>query len=216
MEDGDSLVGYAIVDDAGTLLELFYEDAWVSDLDELFRELAAAAAVRSGLCQSFDPNMMALAVAVRARVKPVGILFRTAENPSHAPRSDVAMRPASRTDLKAIVAIDDGFFADEDEIRGYLDIGGLFALEGPRHGIVGCGVAAPVLPDGTDIDIGMLVGPDFRRQGYGTFIVSYLKAHLISNARRPICGCAIENIGSQRAIQKAGFSPDHRLLLAEY
>lgn len=212
--DGGPL-GYAVVDDGGTLLELFYEDALVPDPVSLFRALADAVGVKSGLCQSFDRRMMMLAAAVQARLEPVGILFRTIRDPRHQARSDVRMRPAIQADVPVIAAINDGFFTDEEEIRGYLDIGGLAVLEGSADRIIGCGLAEPVMQGGTDIDIGMLVGPDFRRQGYGSFIVSHMKSHVLSRGLRPICGCSIDNIGSQRAIQNAGFVADHRLLLFE-
>jgi GNAT superfamily N-acetyltransferase len=204
--------GYAVVDDQGILLELFHEDALATDLTSLIRTLAGAAGVTGGLFQSFDPTMTALAATARARVEPVGVLFRKILDPHHRARSDVAMRPAAPVDVRAIAMIDDGFFADDEEIRRYLDIGGLSVLEDAANRIVGCGVAEPVIPGCNAIDIGMLVAPAFRRQGYGAFIVSHLKSDVLSKGLRPICGCAIDNVGSWHAIQNAGFAPDHRLL----
>lgn len=122
------------------------------------------------------------------------------------------MRPATPADLGVIARIDDGFFADNDEIRRHLDIGGLSVLESPPNEIIGCGVAEPIMANGTDIDIGMMVAPDFRRRGFGAFIASHLKSQILSKGLRPICGCAIDNVGSQRALMQAGFVPDHRLL----
>lgn len=210
-QEGDP-VGYAVVDDLGTLLELFHEDWMASELPSLTAALVGAVGVTGGLFQSFDPTMTALALAAQVRVEPAGILFRTILDPDHRARPDAAMRPAAPADVQAIAMIDDGFFADDGEIRGYLGIGGLSVLEGTANRIIGCGVAKPVIPGGGAIDIGMLVAPDFRHRGYGTFIVSHLKFDILSKGQRPICGCAIENIGSQRAIRNAGFAPDHRLL----
>jgi GNAT superfamily N-acetyltransferase len=89
----------------------------------------------------------------------------------------------------------------------------LSILESADTRIVGRGITEPVLPNGADVDIGMLVAPDFRRQGYGTYIVSHLKRDLLSKGLRPICGCAIGNTGLLRAVRNAGFTSDHRLLL---
>lgn len=212
IEQNDAPAGYAVVEDGGKLLELFYDDSLEPGLAELFSTLTAAANIKSCLYQSFDPGMEKLAAAVRAQVEPIGILFRTVLNPHHQARQDVSMRPATETDLPAIAGINDGFFADKNEVRRYLDVGRLWVLQSSATGIIGCGVAAPVFPNGTDIDIGMLVAPGFRRRGYGTFIVSHLKSHVLSKGQRPICGCGIKNVGSQRAIESAGFAPDHRLL----
>ena len=125
------------------------------------------------------------------------------------------MRSAARADVTAIADLDAEFFANHDEIRRYLDLGGLWVLETRANRVVGCGVAEPVLPGGKAIDIGMVVAPDFRRRGYGAFIIAQLKFDLLSKGLRPICGCAIDNVGSQRAILNAGFAPDHRLLRFE-
>lgn len=212
LEHGGSPAGYGVVEDDGTLLELFYSDALAPEPAHLFTALTAGAGVKSCLYQSFDPRMVKLAAAIEARIEPVGILFRRIRDPRHWTRSDASMRPAGRADLTTIASIDDGFFADDAEIGRYLDMKGLWVLESATSRIMGCGITEPVMTGGADIDVGMLVAPDFRCRGYGAFIVSHLKFHLVSKGLRPICGCAIDNVGSQRAIQNAGFEPDHRLL----
>jgi len=68
------------------------------------------------------------------------------------------------------------FFDGADEIRQYLEFDRLFILDTAGGAPVGCGVARPVLANGRDVDIGMVVAPDARRRGYGTFIMSHLKA----------------------------------------
>jgi GNAT superfamily N-acetyltransferase len=211
LEEDGAPAGYAVIDDGGTLLELFHEDFLAPAA--VFSVLTASASVTSCLYQSFDLGMARLAATVQGRIEPVGIVFRNVWDPDHRTRSDISMRPATQADLLAIVGINDGFFADIDEIRGYLDRGGLSILESADTRIVGCGITEPVLPNGADVDIGMLVAPDFRRQGYGTYIVSHLKRDLLSKGLRPICGCAIGNTGLLRAVRNAGFTSDHRLLL---
>lgn len=212
LEQGDRRIGYAVIDGDGELLELFHRLSSTIDLPALLGMLAATAGVASCLYQSFDPGMRTLATAVAARTEQVGVLFRTILDPNCRPRADVSMRQADQADVARIAGIDAEFFADSDEIRRYLDLGGLWLLQTAANRVVGCGVAEPVLPGGTAIDIGMMVAPEFRRQGYGAFIVSQLKIDQLSKGLRPICGCAIDNVGSQRAIQKAGFAPDHKLL----
>lgn len=209
-------VGYAVVEGEGTLLEIFWEEALGLEPEALFRDLAAKAGLRRALCQSFNRQAISFATAAPGRIRAVGLLFRKIVDTGHERRSDVSMRLAGPGDLDAVAALDDGFFHDEDEIRAYLDIAGLFVLETAENDIAGCGVVRPVLPGGTDVDIGMLVAPGSRRQGYGAFIISYLKARCLAKNLRPICGCGIRNIGSRKAIQRAGFVADHRLLSIEY
>ncbi len=69
-------------------MEVFYEDALAPSLVEVFRELVAKAGLKTVLCQTFDAPLMALATAVPGQAKPVGMLFRTAADAIHRPRSN--------------------------------------------------------------------------------------------------------------------------------
>ena len=69
-----------------------------------------------------------------------------------------------------------------------------------------------VVPGRDDIDIGMVVGPEHRHRGYGSYIVAHLKSLCLSNGWRPICGCSIDNLGSQRTLERAGFASSHNLV----
>lgn len=212
IERGGELAGYAVVEDSGTLLELFCE----GDAGPVVQELVAAAHVTGSLCHSFDQRMIALVAPAFRESRPIGILFRSIADRTHQSRHDASVRPAHAADVRAIAGIDDDFFTDEEEIGRYLEIGGLFVLESSAGAVMGCGVAEPAIPGSSAVDIGMMVGPAFRRRGYGRFIVSYLKADLLSRGLRPVCGCAIDNIASRKSIEAAGFVADHRLLLFEH
>ena len=194
------------------LLELFCE----GDAGTVIHELAAAAHITGSLCQSFDLRMMSVITPAFQESRPIGILFRSIADRTHQSRHDASVRPALAADVRAIAGIDDDFFTDEEEIGRYLKIGGLFVLESSAGVVMECGVAEPAIPRSSAVDVGMMVGPAFRRRGYGRFIVSYLKTHMLSRGLRPVCGCAIDNIASQKAIEAAGFIADHRLLLFEH
>ncbi|TJY33490.1 GNAT family N-acetyltransferase [Pontimicrobium aquaticum] len=54
-------------------------------------------------------------------------------------------------------------------------------------------------------DIGVAVNKDFRKQGLATRMLKELAKKAIEQNRNPICSTTIDNIGSQKAIEKAGF-----------
>jgi GNAT superfamily N-acetyltransferase len=58
-------------------------------------------------------------------------------------------------------------------------------------------------------DIGMYVHPDHRRKGIGTWIIDRLADRCVMNGWIPSAGCAFENIGSRRTLEKAGFVAKH-------
>jgi hypothetical protein len=87
LEEDGAPAGYAVIDDGGTLLELFHEDFLAPAA--VFSVLTASASVTSCLYQSFDLGMARLAATVQGRIEPVGILFRNIWDPDHRTRSDI-------------------------------------------------------------------------------------------------------------------------------
>ncbi|MBZ9623835.1 GNAT family N-acetyltransferase [Clostridium sp. FP2] len=55
-----------------------------------------------------------------------------------------------------------------------------------------------------------------RKKGVGTYIISKLKEHCISNDLVPICGCAYNNYASKKTLEKAGFITIHRIVRFEF
>lgn len=54
-------------------------------------------------------------------------------------------------------------------------------------------------------DLGMIVNQDYRGQGFATEILKWQVNRVLGLGRKPICSTTIDNIASQKAIEKAGF-----------
>jgi GNAT superfamily N-acetyltransferase len=207
--DAGEPIGYALTDGAGMLLEFYVTD-------ERRAEAALAGIVNEfrlerALCKTFDPLLLSLCVERAVRARPIAVLFRTIVDETFSPREDIAVRLAEASDLKAITAIDDGFFHSDEEIRGYIGRRQLFVYEQARE-LIGAGLAQPVVVGRQAYDVGMLVKPSRRRQGIGEYIVRHLKAHCLSEGFRPICGCSIKNAASRACLEAAGFRSRHRTI----
>ena len=61
-------------------------------------------------------------------------------------------------------------------------------------------------------DIFMEVHPDFRRRGFGTYLVQELKAECRRTGRVPAARTKPVNIASRRTLERAGFAPCARLI----
>ena len=48
-------------------------------------------------------------------------------------------------------------------------------------------------------DIGMLVSPSHRKQGYGSFLLHQAKTKALEWGKKPICSCEKDNIGSLKS-----------------
>ena len=65
-------------------------------------------------------------------------------------------------------------------------------------------------------DLGMIVAKEQRRKGLGSYILTLTKAYCYERKLLPICSCEATNIGSKKAIEKAGFVSRHRVLKCEF
>ncbi|UZP66762.1 GNAT family N-acetyltransferase [Desulfovibrio mangrovi] len=201
---------YAVVS-GGTLVEFYVSDERQQDAGLFFRRVIEAGGVTEVLCKSFNALLLQTLGSAVARAETVGLLFRRIADAAFVSMRNHAFRQGAAADVDAIFVFNDGFFAGCEEIARYVEAGRLYVLESPE-GMLGCGIVTPVLPDSLCMDIGMVVAPVHRRKGYGTHIVSYLKAMLLEQGYRPQCGCDAANTASARTLARAGFVCEHSLL----
>ncbi len=77
---------------------------------------------------------------------------------------------------------------------------------------IGYGIFNRTIPDRNWFDIGMYVKPEFRKKGYGTFIIFRMEDHVTEIGGRPTAGCDIKNRGSKRTLERAGFISKHVMI----
>ncbi len=167
------------------------------------------------LCKAFDGQLLHASLSRPAHVSPFAFLFRKIVDTTFQPLPDLSFRIGTVEDFQPILAIDDGFFRSTERIAEHASHDGLFVLES-NNAILGCGIAKTVIQGRPDVDIGMFVAPDHRRKGYGTYIISFLKDYFLRQGKRPICGCGVDNIASQRTLTNAGFFCEYRGLEITY
>lgn len=64
-------------------------------------------------------------------------------------------------------------------------------------------------------DIYMEVNSEFRRRGFGAYIVQELKALCHRQGKLPVCRCNVTNLASQYTLQRAGFVPCGNIMLGK-
>ena len=207
-------IAYAVTN-GDSLVELYVVESQRHRLVRLFNEIMGLSGASKVLCKEFDRQLLHASLSRPAHVSPFAFLFRKIVDATFQPLPDIYFRNGTAEDSQAILAIDDEFFHDSEEIAEYASHNGLFVLES-NDAILGCGIAKPVIQGRPDVDIGMLVAPDHRRKGYGTHIVSFLKDYYLRQGKRPICGCGADNIASQRTLTNAGFFCEYRGLRITY
>lgn len=204
--------GYAITDGNDTLLELHLSQNVTFGMIETIEALRVKCGIRNVIVKSFDQNIYLSCLSVSTHHEVIGLLYRVVSNLDFYERPDIIARLATHLDVSNLTKISDDFFDDASEIESYIHHDGLIIYEMIDGNIIGAGVVKRVITDLDDFDIGMVIHSGMRQRGYGTYIVSHLKSYCLTNGWRPICGCSIDNIASQKTLERAGFVSRHRLI----
>jgi len=96
-------------------------------------------------------------------------------------------------------------------IGGLIEKGEIFSLKDGNEIIGTCEVRKSITAP-KYADIGMVVSPDYRRKGYGTYLLNKAKTLALEWGRTPICSCEKNNVGSIKSINNCGFVSMYQLL----
>jgi len=202
-------IGYAIIKER-VMLEFSVVSSFQSEICRHFSEIIKICDVDTILVKSFDRVLMACCSRLYS-YREIGLLYRDFTQIKSPKTPELSFRPAVLRDLPFLLMQEDEVFEPKDMLSGSLEKGEIIlCLNGEK--IVGCGFLTRIHPRWEYHDIGVFVVPEFRMQGFGTQIISYLIDICTNNNWIPVCGCGIDNYGSQRTLEKCGFVSRHRLL----
>lgn len=140
------------------------------------------------------------------------MLYRVIADPMFQEDARIHIRAATRDDVANLLRLGADFFDGPAEIEDYIRSDGLMIHE-TREGVaLGAGVMKRVVANRDDVDVGMVVHPEHRQRGHGAYIIAHLKSQCLARGSRPICGCSVDNVASQRTLERAGFASRHRLV----
>jgi RimJ/RimL family protein N-acetyltransferase len=71
--------------------------------------------------------------------------------------------------------------------------------------LIGCGMVIKTILDWDYCDLGVWVNPKHRGNSFGAQILMKLREFALKSNLKASCGCAIENVASQKTIEKSGF-----------
>ena len=103
----------------------------------------------------------------------------------------------------------------EGYIRNLIEKGEIFMLRNEEEIIGSCEVRKS-LSASDFVDIGMIVSPNQRQKGYGSYLLNRAKEIALSMGKTPICSTTVDNLGSQNAIRNCGFRSMHQLLEVDF
>lgn len=214
-----SLVGFGLVNDHAQLIQFYLQDKHLPNRLEIFTALLEAAEIEVGFVGTHQPVFLSTALHFAKETTVHTYLFTLTQEQSVAEKEgDLTL--CSTQDLEdATDFCHYSFGAPKKWLRAYLGSliqqEALFKLTLGKKIIGTCEVRhSMALPD--HADIGMIVSPDFRRQGYGTYLLGQAKTIAQQRGKKPICSCEAGNTGSLKAIYANGFRSRYQLLEIEF
>ena len=217
MRDAGRHAGYACIGADHTLLRVHLAADYRAQARDLFRWILSAHGIRRAIASTIEPPYLSLCLDAQRGLAIHSYLFRDGGRVDPASGlGDSIFRRAEGCEVEAIARF---YRAQTDGagewigafVRERLERGELFGLyEG--QALVATGECIPSRAQPPYADLGMVVARSHRGRGLGSALLARLKGRCYDAGWRPICSCAAGNGASRRAIEKAGFISEHRML----
>lgn len=211
----NEMIGYACVDQEDQLLQFYILQEYLSDGEAIFKLFLDKVKVKHGMVGTNNLTYLSLAMNFVKKVEVDTFLFSKAIDVTLAEKEGTLRKCEAEDSTRVIDFYHHSIGAPKAWLTGYvgglIEKGEIFVLEKEDEIIGTCEVriseTAPAYAD-----IGMAVSPDYRRKGYGTYLLYQAKEIAQEWGKIPICSCEKENEGSAKSIQNCGFRSQYQLL----
>lgn len=215
IEFGNQLIGYASVDSENRLLQFFVLPEYLSSGVSLLERFLSEQAITQALIGTNNPIGLSLAMHLQKSVEVDTYLFSDwLDEPIEARPGQLCQAKAHELP-KMVDFYHHSMDGPQEWLQGYL--GDLIAKGevfywAQKDEIMGACEVRRSPSDPNIADLGMVISPDHRRKGWGTYLLAQAKECAKQWGRQAICSCEKDNVGSQKAIQNNGFRAIHQML----
>ncbi len=215
----DKVIGYACVNDDNQLLQFYITPQILDKGQMIFQQFVNQEKITTGIIGTNNPTYLSIANHFQNTMRIHSYQFSDVVE-TKLPEMDGEFSKAKPSDLNRLVAFCNySTGAPKEWLNVYYENlikrGELFIHENEEK-IIGTSEVRKSDTNKKVADIGMVVSPDFRKQGYGTYLLGKAKEISKQEGRLPICSCEKDNIGSLKSIHKCGFRSVHQILEVEF
>jgi len=206
--------GYVIRNRDGALIEFYVTNKYIPNSNDLFRQVLKELSITEIYCKSFDFLLLNNCLLNSLPYEVVGVLYRDYVEASIENDPEIRMRKSNLSSKSLLLGQDDSIkelFETEQQLIEFVSKENVFEFY--KNGeLIGCGMVLRTNADWNFCDLGVWVNPSKRGKGIGSQILLKLREFALLNNLKPSCGCAIDNIASQKAIERSGFVSRHKLI----
>ena len=206
IEKNEQTIGYCCINDKGCLLQLFLLTAYNSKVQQVIAALIELKLITSASLSSNEPISFNACLSLSKGVKTNTFCFEHINTPIdiestlniiQVTTEDV---PAIKVFLKEQVGMDDTFGYTENLVSRKE----IYMVKAADI-IIATSECRMSDSQPNTADLGIIVNSDFRGKGIATQIMKMQVNKVLKANRKPICSTTLDNIASQKAIEKAGF-----------
>lgn len=206
VEEDNNIIGYACVDQAGCLVQIFLSDEYNSKMELVIKALINSKLIKAARLSSSEPISFNTCLSLSKSIQSNTFCFEHSNTPvsveSTFPVDLVTINdiPLVKEFLKLQVGMDDTFGYTENlvsrkEIFMVKEKDLIVAISECRMSDSQIEIA----------DLGIIVNKDFQGKGIATQVLKMQANRVLENGRRPICSTTLDNVPARKAIEKSGF-----------
>lgn len=217
IRDGEQRAGYFCIDSNNYLLRFSLLADYQSQAQEIFGWILSIYNIQHAITSTIEPLYFSLCLDIQKSIALHSYLFRDHKRVELPPGFDKSIfRKAEKKELDDIVS----FYRKNTEgpgewieafVKKRLDHEELFVLH-EQQTLIATGECISSQKQPPYADLGMVVAQSHRGRGLGSSMLIHLKNHCYDVGWKPICSCAADNRASKKAIEKAGFLSEQRML----
>lgn len=217
----DQSAGYYAANGEGTLLQFYVRPAFERHMRLLFDEVIAQDSIQNAVVSTIDTALLALCLDVQKGVTVHTLLYEPGAEAelSFSDGDGVIFRIVEAGELERTVAFQQQCLGGKADLSGWLrgysanliDRGELRVLSRGAEWI-GLGEYRKSDSQKGIVDLGVMVSPEHRGRGWASSILALMRKAGSTNGHHPICSTTVDNVGAQKAIERAGFISRHRIM----
>ncbi len=218
--DGER-AGYYAANNEGSLLQFYVRPAFEKHGRALFDHVIAQDTLTRAVVSTIDPAYHSFCLDVQKKTTVHTYLYEihTEVLPDHPKAEGLDFRLIEASELNRTIAFQQACFGGEKDLSGWLrgysgnliERKELFVLCRDDEWL-GTGECRRSDSQEDVTDLGMMVTPAHRREGWATYILTLLSAQCAARRQHAICSTTVENVGAQKAIIRSGFISRHRIM----
>lgn len=217
IQDREQRAGYFCLGSSQDLLRFHLWENYLDRAQEIFHWLLSTHSIQHAMTSTIEPLYFSLCLDVQRNITLHSYLFR-----DNQPRdlssglSKSLFRKAEKRELDELVRFYQANTEGSGEwiepfLNAHLNREEVFVLY-DQHTLVAVGECIPSQKQPPYADLGMVVARSYRGRGVGSFLLTQLKNHCYEAGWKPICSCEASNRASKKAIEKAGFISEQRIV----